>query len=155
MNLRRCFFFSGRCPNRRVFIIVLYDLSLLCRRNLYLAPPLLPTFVLCDCFFDEQTGMRHAYGKPQGTTARVAIGQVRHPPRLVPQFSCFIFPSYCVRLCVERSVCFSFELGDADKYVCIQIVRAECQDKEELNKSHGFPCWMYMAVTMPAHFERF
>ena len=24
-----------------------------------------------------QTGMRHAYGKPQGTTARVSIGQVR------------------------------------------------------------------------------
>lgn len=35
----------------------------------------------CGCFFLRrslwrQTGMRHAYGKPQGTTARVAIGQV-------------------------------------------------------------------------------
>lgn len=32
--------------------------------------------VVRDCV-RLQTGMRHAYGKPQGTTARVSIGQVR------------------------------------------------------------------------------
>lgn len=35
---------------------------------------LCPIFLRCSLW--RQTGMRHAYGKPQGTTARVAIGQV-------------------------------------------------------------------------------
>ena len=59
-----------------LILIVLSAMSCPVQRSSFITKGFLFSWPLCDCFFRLQTGMRGAFGKPQGTVARVNIGQV-------------------------------------------------------------------------------